>query len=115
MGTPQVVLTKEISLWEDSGTKDESLGLVETKQKILEILSKVLNESQYLWLDLVLYTAGRGSTGPFVNKVFIFGKREVIFRNLQKIVEKIATKKELKKGEVWVGFNSLENFGKTKD
>lgn len=106
MGTSQGVFTKEIPLWEGSGTKDESL--IGTKQKILETLNKVLDENQYLWFDLVLYTAGRGSTGPFVNKVFIFGKREVIFRNLQKITEKIATKKKLKKGEVWIGFNSAE-------
>ena len=106
MGTPQVVLTKEIPLWEDPETEDGSL--IGTKQRVLEALSKVLNEEdQYLLFDLVLYTGGRGSTGPFVNKIFILGRREVIFCNLQKIAEKIASKKKLKKEGVWIGFDSF--------
>lgn len=111
--SPQVVLTKRIFLWEDSGTRNESL--VETKKKVSEALNKTLDESQCPWFDLVLHTKGRGSTGPFVDNVFVFGRREIIARNLQKIAEKIATKKQLKKEGVWIGFNSLgkpkiENF-----
>jgi len=100
MGTSQAVLTKEIPLWEDPGMKEDLLG---TKKEVLEVLSKVLNEEdQCLLLNLVLYTGGRGSTGPFVNKIFILGRREAILCNLRKIAEKIATKKQWKDDGVWV-------------
>jgi len=110
MGTPQVVLTKEIPLWEDPEIEDGSL--IGTKKRVLEALSKVLDKNQHPLFDLVLYTNGRGSNGPFVNKIFILGRGEVIFCNLQKIAEKIASKKKLKKegiwiGGVWIGFDSL--------
>ncbi len=101
MGTPEGVLTKKISLWEGPETEDGSL--IGTKERILEVLSKAMDESQCLWFDLVLHTAGQGSIGPFVNNVYIFGKREVILCNLRKIVEKIASKKKLKKEGVWIG------------
>jgi len=101
MGMSQAVLTKNISLWEDPGMKKEDL--LGTKKEILGAISKVLNEeNQCLLFDLVLYTGGRGSTGPFVNKIFILGKREAIFCNLRKIAEKIATKKQWKDDGVWV-------------
>jgi len=107
--SPQVVLTKIIPLWEDSGTRNETL--LGTKKEVLEVLNKTLNESQCPWFDLVLHTAGRGSTGPFVNNVFVFGRREIITRNLKKITEKIAAKKEWRKEGLWIRFNS---FGKPK-
>ena len=109
MGTPEVVLTKEISLWEDLETGNGNL--METKRRVLEALSNVLDKNQHPLFDLVLCTFGQGSTGPFVNKIFIIGRREVIFCNLQKIAEKIASKKKLKKEGVWIGFDS---FGRPK-
>jgi len=118
MGTSQAVLTKNISLWEDPEIKKEDF--LETKKEILEALNKVLNdENQCPLFDLVLYTGGRGSTGPFVNKIFILGRREDILCNLQKIAGKIASKNGLKKkklwvGGVWIGFNyrisKIEDF-----
>lgn len=110
MGTPQVVLTKEIPLWEDPEIEDGSL--IGTKKRVLEALSKTLDKNQHPLFDLVLCTSGQGSTGPFVNKIFILGRREVIFCNLQKIAEKIASKKKLKKEGVWIrgvwiGFDSF--------
>jgi len=102
MGTSQAVLTKNISLWEDPGMKKEDL--LGTKKEILEALSKVLNgEDQCPLFDLVLYTGGRGSTGPFVNKIFILGRREAILCNPQKITGRIASKNGLKKKGVWIG------------
>ena len=108
MKTPQGVLTKEISLWEDSVLEDpgpQKEGFVGTKKEILEALSKTLDESRCPLFNLVLHTNGRGSTGPFVNKIFILGRREVILYNLQKIAEKIAARKELKKDGVRIGFD----------
>jgi len=102
MGTSRAILTKNISLWEDPEIKKEDF--LETKKEILEALNKVLNdENQCPLFDLVLYTGGRGSTGPFVNKIFILGRREDILCNLQKIAGKIASKNGLKKKKVWVG------------
>jgi len=100
MGAPESVLTKKISLWEGPETEDG--GLMGTKKRVLEALNEAINESQYLWFDLVLRTDGRGSTGPFVNKIFILGRREVILCNLQKIAKKIASKKKWKKEGVWI-------------
>ncbi len=110
MGTSQVVLTKKISLWEDPEIRSE--GLIGTKNEVLKILSEILDKNQHPLFDLVLYTDGQGSTGPFVNKIFILGRREVISCNLQEIAERIASKKRLKKNEVWIrgiwiGFDPL--------
>jgi len=109
MGMPQTVLTKKIPLWGDPGTEKESL--VGTKKEVLEVLSRVMGESQSPWLDLVLYTGGRGSTGPYVNNIYIFGKREVIVCNLRKIAERISVRKGWKKEGVWIGFST---FGKPR-
>ena len=100
MGTPEVVLTKEIPLWEDLETGNGNL--METKKRVLEALSNVLDKNQHPLFDLVLCTFGQGSTGPFVHKIFILGKREVILCNLQKIAKKIASKKTWKKEGVWI-------------
>jgi len=118
MAEPRAVLTKNISLWENPEMKKEDL--LGTKKEILEALSKILNEEDQCPLfDLVLCTGGRGSTGPFVNKIFILGRHEDILCNLQKIAGKIASKNGLRKkevwiGGVWIGFNSrkprIEDF-----
>lgn len=106
MGAPQIVLKKAISLWEDPGTKNRGL---ETKKEVFKVLSKVIDESQcFLWLDVVLHTAGQGSIGPFVNNVYVFGKREIILFNLRKIVERIAAGKQWEKEGVWIGFDLVK-------
>lgn len=107
MGMPQI-LTKEISLWEDPGTKEDSL--LATKEEILKVLKKVLSENQCSILNLVLHMRGRGSTGPFVDKIFILGRRKAILCNLQKIVKRIAAGKRFNKNGtwiegVWIGFD----------
>jgi hypothetical protein len=115
------VFTKEIPLWENSALEDIGIkeDFVATKNEILEILNKVLGENQHSFFELVLRTEGRGSTGPFVNKVFIIGKREVISCHLQKIANRIASKRKLENGTwvagVWIGCDpfrrpKIENF-----
>ena len=106
MGTSQVVLTKEIPLWEDPEIRNE--GLIGTKNEILKILSEILDKNQHPLFDLVLRTNGRGNNGPFVKRVLILGRREVILCYLPEIVKRIVAGKEWRKDGIWIGFNHAE-------
>lgn len=93
----RIVLKKIITLPNDMSTK-----------KILEILSKVLDKNHHPLFDLVLHSCDLNNADPFVDNVFIFGRREAISIFLPSVIDSIVDGKGFRNNEMWVGFDPTE-------
>lgn len=81
-----------------------------TKNNISKTIKQVLHKSRHPWFDFMIQfmfaqSSFKGKNGSFGKNVFIFGSREAIVRNLQKISEKIFCMEGLQEYCLWVGFD----------